>query len=126
MLAIVDMLLSLSNDHFWNYSLPIGSESYRIVELVKYLSITLYDYQRLQLNDDYNYEDYNYYQFRKIRQSNTNTVLNNNNNININNNVNVTTDYNFIRTLPSYAFIEVKYQYISKFLRFNYFFIYSM
>ncbi len=109
MLAIVDMLLSLSKDQFWNYSFPIGSESYRIVELVKYLSITLYDYQRLQLNDDYNYEDYNYYQYRKIRQANTNT-----NNININN-VNLTTDYNFIRALPSYAFIEVKYQYISKY-----------
>ena len=116
MLAIVDMLLSLSTDQFWNYSLPIGSESYRIVELVKYLSVTLYDYQRLQLNDDYNYEDYNYYQYRKIRQTNTNTNANTNINNHNNNNVNLTTDYNFIRTLPSYAFIEVKYQYISNFL----------
>jgi hypothetical protein len=110
-LAILDMLLSLSSDPLWNYSLPIGSESFRIIELVKYLSLTIFDYQRLnQLNEDYADDYYVPNHHRNIRSNYKKNVEN----INTNGLANITTNWNFIETLPPYAFIEVKYQHISR------------
>lgn len=54
-LSIIDMLLSLGKDNVWNSSLPVGSESTRVVELVKVFSLSIYDYQLL--NYLYNREE---------------------------------------------------------------------
>lgn len=44
------MILGLSKDvNLWSMSAPIGSESMRIVKLIKQLSLTIYDFQRLNL-----------------------------------------------------------------------------
>ncbi len=47
-MAIIDLLLSLSNDKdTWEVNLPIGSESVRLLEIIKHLSRCLFDFQRL-------------------------------------------------------------------------------
>ena len=54
-LSIIDMLLSMGKENVWNSSLPVGSESTRIVELIKVFSLSIYDYQLL--NYLYNREE---------------------------------------------------------------------
>jgi hypothetical protein len=50
-LQIVDMILGLgkTDTQLWSSSLPIGSESTRIVKLVRHLSQSVYDFQRLNI-----------------------------------------------------------------------------
>ena len=49
-MGIIDLILDLSEDRrLWESSQPIGSESFRIIELVRQLSATIYDYQLLNL-----------------------------------------------------------------------------
>lgn len=50
MLAIIDIILSTSKDvQLWSASLPIGSESIRIIELINRLSTSIFDFQKLNL-----------------------------------------------------------------------------
>jgi hypothetical protein len=47
---VIDIFLSIKDDtRLWEASQPVGSESFRIFELVKQLSTAIYDYQRLNL-----------------------------------------------------------------------------
>ena len=47
-MAIIDLLLSISKDKdTWEANLPIGSESVRLLEIIKHLSRSLFDFQRL-------------------------------------------------------------------------------
>lgn len=50
MLEIIDSILGLAKDAtLWSFSVPIGSESTRILKLIRQLSQTVYDFQRLNM-----------------------------------------------------------------------------
>ncbi|CAF0710943.1 unnamed protein product [Brachionus calyciflorus] len=50
-LGTIDVILSMSKDsQIWSVSLPIGSESIRIFDLVNKLASSIYDFQKLNFN----------------------------------------------------------------------------
>lgn len=69
-LAIVDVILSLSKEtQLWALSVPIGSEAMRIVKIIKMLSQSIYDFQRLNLFIPRDSPDPEDYDFSKIKAS---------------------------------------------------------
>ena len=99
-MAITDLLLSLPNDkHAWEASLPIGSESIRLIDLAKRLSVNLFDFQRLNY---YNYKD----EDDEIDISqNLFTNLKNATNLNRN---------KILDLLPPYVLFDIKFEHIGK------------
>lgn len=92
------MLLNLASEvSLWDTSLPLGYEAHRLTEIVKHLSISLYDFQRL------NYLvprekpivdfDYNLYSFGEEKP---------------------TSDNELVDSYPQYTFFEIKYKHICK------------
>ena len=99
-MGIVDILLSLTNDKYaWNASLPIGSESIRIVELIKRLSATLFDFQKLNYfyykdeDDEIDIAQRVSYSLKNISKTNRKKILD---------------------SFPPYVLIELKYEHIGK------------
>ena len=106
-LAIVDILLGLTKDNnIWGASLPIGSESVRIIDIVKQLSASIFDFQRL--NHINNRDEDDEIDISRVRVINKNSI-NKNNTSTVKNRVDI------LSTLPAYVLIDIKFQYISKF-----------
>lgn len=90
-------MLSLSKENLWGFSLPIGSESIRIVQLIKHLSECIYDYQRLNYISSKDYEYDGEFGYEQVVKSQSKQSSPSKNTIN----------------LPPFATIEVRYTYIS-------------
>ena len=97
-LAIIDLLLGLPNDKYaWEASLPIGSESIRLLDLIKRLSTSLFDFQRLNI---YNYKD------EDDEIDITQTIFSNfKNSSNFNRN-------KLFNLLPHYVLFDIKFEHI--------------
>ena len=92
------MLLNLASEvSLWDTSLPLGHEAHRLTEIIKHLSISLYDFQRL------NYLvprekpmldfDYNLYSSGDEKPTSNNELVD---------------------SYPQYTFFEIKYKHICK------------
>lgn len=108
-MAIVNVILGLSKDvNLWSMSVPIGSESMRIVKLIKQLSLTIYDFQRLNLlviQETFMSPDYaGYIDLNRIRPVSSSASASN------------TFDSNYNLTNEPFALIEAKFDNISTIL----------
>lgn len=57
-MGIIDILIEKSKDFkLWGFSSPIGSESIRILSLVRELAKCLYDLQRLHFAEKYGFDN---------------------------------------------------------------------
>lgn len=89
-------MLSLSKDtQLWSASLPIGSESLRLIEIVNQLSASVYDFQKLNLITSLDEEDESMYQYLRSLDSKSSSR-------------NQNSSYNS----PAFIFMDIKYQYI--------------
>lgn len=107
-LSIIDMLLSMGKENVWNSSLPVGSESTRVVELIKVFSLSIYDYQLL--NYLYNREEVLHKLSLSLKHKSKTKQTNDNNN----NAASPNTTIEYLSKLPPYHSISIKLPHICK------------